>query len=106
MPAQSMDLTDLRKASDGNGKSKLLQEIFLSAVRKSGSPVTMFLVNGVMLQGEIAAFDLFCMLLVRDGMIQPAYKHPISPVQPLSSEERRDGKECVSKCRPRWPPVP
>src|SRR3546814_8038594 len=75
MPAQSMDLTDLRKASDGNGKSKLLQEIFLSAVRKSGSPVTMFLVNGVMLQGEIAAFDLFCMLLERDGMIQRSEEH-------------------------------
>ncbi|WP_411973972.1 MULTISPECIES: RNA chaperone Hfq [Sphingomonadaceae] len=83
MPAQSMDLTDLRKASDGNGKGKLLQEIFLSAVRKSGSPVTMFLVNGVMLQGEIAAFDLFCMLLERDGMVQLVYKHAISTVQPL-----------------------
>ncbi|SEJ41349.1 RNA-binding protein Hfq [Sphingobium sp. AP50] len=83
MPAQPMDLTDLRKASDGNSKSKLLQEIFLSAVRKSGSPVTMFLVNGVMLQGEIAAFDLFCMLLERDGMVQLVYKHAISTVQPL-----------------------
>lgn len=83
MPAQSMDLTELRKASEGNGKSKLLQEIFLSAVRKSGSPVTMFLVNGVMLQGEIAAFDLFCMLLERDGMVQLVYKHAISTVQPL-----------------------
>ncbi|MFD1105770.1 RNA chaperone Hfq [Sphingobium olei] len=85
MPAQSMDLTDLRKSSDGNAKSKLLQEIFLSAVRKSGSPVTMFLVNGVMLQGEIAAFDLFCMLLERDGMVQLVYKHAISTVQPLHS---------------------
>ncbi|MFB0875424.1 MULTISPECIES: RNA chaperone Hfq [unclassified Sphingobium] len=85
MPAQPMDLTDLRKASDGNPKSKLLQEIFLSAVRKSGSPVTMFLVNGVMLQGEIAAFDLFCMLLERDGMVQLVYKHAISTVQPLHS---------------------
>jgi host factor-I protein len=83
MPAASMDLTDLRKASDSNSKSKLLQEIFLSAVRKSGSPVTMFLVNGVMLQGEIAAFDLFCMLLERDGMVQLVYKHAISTVQPL-----------------------
>ena len=83
MPAQSMDLTDLRKASDGNTNPKLLQEIFLSAVRKSGSPVTMFLVNGVMLQGEIAAFDLFCMLLERDGMVQLVYKHAISTVQPL-----------------------
>jgi host factor-I protein len=85
MPAQSMDLTDLRKSSDGNAKSKLLQEIFLSAVRKSGSPVTMFLVNGVMLQGENAAFDLFCMLLERDGMVQLVYKHAISTVQPLHS---------------------
>ncbi|WP_420145073.1 RNA chaperone Hfq [Sphingobium sp.] len=83
MPAASMDLTELRKSSDGNGRSKLLQEIFLSAVRKSGSPVTMFLVNGVMLQGEIAAFDLFCMLLERDGMVQLVYKHAISTVQPL-----------------------
>lgn len=83
MPGAPMDLTDLRKASDSNGKSKLLQEIFLNAVRKSGSPVTMFLVNGVMLQGEIAAFDLFCMLLERDGMVQLVYKHAISTVQPL-----------------------
>lgn len=85
MPAQPMDLTELRKAGEGNAKSKLLQEIFLSAVRKSGSPVTMFLVNGVMLQGEIAAFDLFCMLLERDGMVQLVYKHAISTVQPLHS---------------------
>lgn len=85
MPAQSMDLTDLRKLGDGSDskKVKLLQEIFLSAVRKSGGPVTMFLVNGVMLQGEIAAFDLFCMLLERDGMVQLVYKHAISTVQPL-----------------------
>ncbi|MEJ7935589.1 RNA chaperone Hfq [Sphingobium sp. AN558] len=83
MPAQPMDLGELRKAGDGGGKSRLLQEIFLSAVRKSGSPVTMFLVNGVMLQGEIAAFDLFCMLLERDGMVQLVYKHAISTVQPL-----------------------
>lgn len=84
MPAQSMDLTELRKMGGSEEKkAKLLQEIFLTAVRKSGSPVTMFLVNGVMLQGEIAAFDLFCMLLERDGMVQLVYKHAISTVQPL-----------------------
>jgi host factor-I protein len=83
MPAQTMDLADVRKAADANGKRKLLQEVFLNAVRKSGSPVTMFLVNGVMLQGEIAAFDLFCMLLERDGMVQLVYKHAISTIQPL-----------------------
>jgi RNA chaperone Hfq len=37
------------------------------------------------LQGEIAAFDLFCMLLERDGMVQLVYKHAISTVQPLHS---------------------
>jgi host factor-I protein len=42
----------------------------------------MFLVNGVMLQGDISAFDLFCMLLQRDGIVQLVYKHAISTVQP------------------------
>jgi host factor-I protein len=42
----------------------------------------MFLVNGVMLQGRIAAFDLFCMLLQRDGLSQLVYKHAVSTVQP------------------------
>lgn len=42
----------------------------------------MFLVNGVMLQGQIAAFDLFCMLLQRDGTSQLVYKHAVSTIQP------------------------
>lgn len=83
MPAQPMDLSDIRAIFEANQrKPKLLQEIFLNAVRKSGDPVTMFLVNGVMLQGEIAAFDLFCMLLEREGLAQLVYKHAISTVQP------------------------
>jgi len=79
MPAHPIDM-----GSDENGSRKpvLLQEIFLTAARNSGEPVTMFLVNGVMLQGEIAAFDLFCMLLERDGLCQLVYKHAISTVQP------------------------
>src|SRR3546814_9092 len=93
MPAQPMNLSEIRKTfEDNHRKPRLLQEIFLNAVRKSGHPVTMFLVNGVMLQGEIAAYDLFCMLLERDGMAQLVYKHAISTVQPahpldLSVEE-------------------
>ena len=42
----------------------------------------MFLVNGVMLQGEVAAFDLFCLLLRRDGQSQLVYKHAISTIMP------------------------
>ena len=59
-----------------------LQDMFLNSLRRSKTPVTMFLVNGVMLQGEIGAFDLFCMLLERDGLCQLVYKHAISTVQP------------------------
>jgi host factor-I protein len=83
MPAHPIDLSDIEKNFEER-KSTLLQEIFLTAVRKSHDPVTMFLVNGVMLQGEIAAFDLFCMLLRRDGLSQLVYKHAISTVQPSS----------------------
>ncbi|MEA1013419.1 RNA chaperone Hfq [Sphingomonas sp. LY54] len=85
MPSQRLDLGDIEKAfaeSMEKKKPTLLQEVFLGAVRRSGEPVTMFLVNGVMLQGEIAAFDLFCMLLHREGMSQLVYKHAISTVQP------------------------
>jgi host factor-I protein len=88
MPSHPLDLGEIERAfeegtsSGGGKKPALLQEAFLGAVRRSGEPVTMFLVNGVMLQGEIAAFDLFCMLLQRDGLSQLVYKHAISTVQP------------------------
>jgi len=88
MPAHPLDMSEIEQAFEEGGgagggkKPALLQEAFLGAVRRSGEPVTMFLVNGVMLQGEIAAFDLFCMLLQRDGLSQLVYKHAISTVQP------------------------
>lgn len=85
MPAQPIDLAEIQRSFDeqmDKKKPALLQEVFLGAVRKAGAPVTMFLVNGVMLQGEIAAFDLFCMLLQREAMVQLVYKHAISTVQP------------------------
>jgi host factor-I protein len=85
MPSQPIDLGGLQAAFAEQLEKKkptLLQEVFLTAVKKSGEHVTMFLVNGVMLQGEIGAFDLFCMLLERDGLCQLVYKHAISTVQP------------------------
>jgi host factor-I protein len=86
MPAHAVDLSAVKASFEANDrKPKLLQEIFLSAVHNSHEPVTMFLVNGVMLQGDIAAFDLFCLLLQRDGLVQLVYKHAISTVQPLHS---------------------
>jgi len=69
---------------DSGRKQRLLQDVFLSRVRDAEVQVTMFLVNGVMLQGRIAAYDLFCMLLERDGFLQLAYKHAVSTIQPAT----------------------
>ena len=63
-------------------KQQNLQDTFLNAVRKSKSPLTIFLVNGVKLQGVITWFDNFCVLLRRDGVSQLVYKHAISTVMP------------------------
>lgn len=84
MPNGQIDLASISNAmpAEASRKQPLLQDIFLNAVRKSDDMVTMFLVNGVMLQGHILAFDLFCMLLHRDGASQLVYKHAVSTVQP------------------------
>jgi host factor-I protein len=63
-------------------KANNLQDVFLNAVRKQKMPVTMFLVNGVKLQGNITWFDNFSVLLRRDGHSQLVYKHAISTVMP------------------------
>jgi len=59
-----------------------MQDVFLNYVRKHKTPVTVFLVNGVKLQGFISGFDNFCVLLRRDGHVQLIYKHAISTVMP------------------------
>ncbi len=63
-------------------KNKNLQDVFLNNVRKQKVPVTVFLVNGVKLQGHITWFDNFSMLLRREGSIQLVYKHAISTIMP------------------------
>ncbi len=83
MPSQPVDVRLFTMAESGK-KVRLLQDVFLSSVRSAGVQVTMFLVNGVMLQGRVAAYDLFCMLLEREGYVQLAYKHAVSTIQPLS----------------------
>ena len=65
-------------------KSNNLQDVFLNTVRKAKTPVTMFLVNGVKLQGVITWFDNFSVLLRRDGHSQLVYKHAISTVMPAN----------------------
>ena len=65
-------------------KSHNLQDTFLNHVRKSKVPLTIFLVNGVKLQGIVTWFDNFCVLLRRDGHAQLVYKHAISTVMPAT----------------------
>lgn len=83
MPSASVDVgAIIEQVGENASKNPVLQEIFLNAVKRQDESVTMFLVNGVMLQGGIAAFDLFCMLLQRDGVYQLVYKHAVSTIQP------------------------
>lgn len=74
-------------------KSHNLQDTFLNHVRKAKVPLTIFLVNGVKLQGIVTWFDNFCVLLRRDGHSQLVYKHAIStimPSQPITLFEAED----------------
>ncbi len=74
-------------------KKQNLQDTFLNHVRKSKTPVTIFLVNGVKLQGVVSWFDNFCVLLKRDGQVQLVYKHAVSTVMPSQPVTLWDGEE-------------
>tara|TARA_R110002020_G_scaffold15611_66_gene55964 strand:+ start:1174 stop:1422 length:249 start_codon:yes stop_codon:yes gene_type:complete len=63
-------------------RTQNLQDTFLNYCRKNKTPLTIFLVNGVKLQGVVTWFDNFCVLLRRDGHSQLVYKHAISTVMP------------------------
>ena len=63
-------------------KSQNVQDVFLNHIRKTKVPVTVFLVNGVKLQGVVTWFDNFCVLLRRDAHSQLVYKHAISTIMP------------------------
>ena len=70
-----------------------LQDTFLNHVRKQKVAVTIFLVNGVKLQGIITWFDNFCVLLRRDGQSQLVYKHAISTVMPSQPIDLYEGED-------------
>lgn len=74
-------------------KKQNLQDAFLNSVRKSKTPLTIFLVNGVKLQGVVTWFDNFCVLLRRDGQVQLVYKHAISTIMPSAPVQFFDAEE-------------
>jgi host factor-I protein len=71
-----------RGSNMSSEKSQNLQDVFLNHIRKNKTPVTIFLVNGVKLQGIVTWFDNFSVLLRRDHHSQLVYKHAISTVMP------------------------
>lgn len=71
-------------------KSQNLQDVFLNNARKQKVAVTVFLVNGVKLQGNITWFDNFSLLLRREGNVQLVYKHAISTIMPCSDFKMQD----------------
>ena len=74
-------------------KKQNLQDTFLNSVRKTKTPLTIFLVNGVKLQGVVSWFDNFCVLLRRDGQAQLVYKHAISTIMPGHPVQLFEGHE-------------
>ena len=64
-----------------NNKSQLLQDPFLNALRREHIPVSVYLVNGIKLQGQIESFDQYVVLL-RNTVTQMVYKHAISTIVP------------------------
>lgn len=74
-------------------KRQNLQDTFLNSVRKTKTPLTIFLVNGVKLQGIVTWFDNFCVLLRRDGQSQLVYKHAISTIMPGAPISLYEGED-------------
>lgn len=77
-------------------KKQNLQDAFLNSVRKSKLPLTIFLINGVKLQGVVTWFDNFCVLLRRDGQVQLVYKHAISTIMPSGPVQMFEPEEADS----------
>lgn len=74
-------------------KFQNVQDVFLNKIRKDKLAVTVFLVNGVKLQGVVTWFDNFSILLRRETHVQLIYKHAVSTIMPngpLSLNDRDD----------------
>lgn len=96
MPAQMPpELADAKPGVGAGGRRSTLQDLFLEAAAREHEPMTVFLVNGVMLQGAVVGFDQFSLMLERGGQVQLVYKHAMSTLQPdhplnLSGEDQEE----------------
>src|SRR5262245_40462291 len=83
-----------------------LQEIFLSQLMKNATPVTVSLLSGVKLQGNISSFDDFCISLVRDGQVQAIYKQEISTISTTAPVNLREMPDEIPERTPVAPAAP
>src|SRR6201996_4511131 len=89
-PCPSATTANAKRASMSE-KNQNVQEVFLNNVRKNKSPVTVFLINGVKLQGIITWFDNYSVLLRRDAHSQLVFKHAISTIMPAQPVQLFEG---------------
>jgi host factor-I protein len=97
MPAEAPPGLTVTQGKADASKAQL-QDLFLAAAVRDQEHMTLFLVNGVMLQGSVTGFDQFSVLLERAGHVQLVYKHAISTLQPdqplnLSAEDAQTGED-------------
>ena|SRR2546423_6834238 len=81
MPAETPPDFVATTAAANSAKASL-QDQFLGAAAREKERMTLFLINGVMLQGSVTGFDQFSLVLERGGQVQLVYKHAISTLQP------------------------
>jgi host factor-I protein len=91
-PPADLDLSGFIGVRANEGRATL-QDKFLAAATQEQMPMTVFLVNGVMLEGEVLAFNRFSMLLGRRGQLQLVYKHAVSTMQPSRPLSLGHGEE-------------
>ena len=80
-PCDTVSLSSINTENIVSNKGQLLQDPFLNLLRKEHVPVSIYLVNGIKLQGHIESFDQYVVLL-RNTVTQMVYKHAISTVVP------------------------
>jgi len=96
MPSEApADFVPTKAAVDGAKAG--LQDMFLAAAARESERMTLFLINGVMLQGSVTGFDQFSLVLERGSQMQLVYKHAISTLQPahplnIGGEQGGDGE--------------
>ena len=76
-------------------KSPNLQDVFLASVRRTETPVTVFLMNGFQMRGVITGFDSFTVVLTADGKQNLIYKHAISTVSPARTVDLADWEDTL-----------